>query len=113
MQYALLVYAGADDTGRDVRPIPEDITALLDRPEVTGWFRLHAAGSATTVGSGADASLLVDGPFVESKEYLAGVIVIDTADLDAALALGKRFRQTMATGAIEIRPMIEGRLRER
>ena len=42
MQYALLAYAPAEDTDRATRPIPDTLAALLDRPNVTGWARLHA-----------------------------------------------------------------------
>ena len=46
MQYALLAYAPAEDTDRAARPIPGSLAALLDRPDVTGWARLHADESA-------------------------------------------------------------------
>ena len=49
MQYALLVYAAADDTDRATRPIPGPLAALLDRPDITSWARLHADSSATTL----------------------------------------------------------------
>ena len=35
------------------------------------------------------ASVTTDGPFAESKEQLGGFWVIEAADLDAALALGR------------------------
>ena len=44
MQYALLIYAPAEDTDRATRPMPGTLAARLDRPDVTGWVRLHADG---------------------------------------------------------------------
>jgi hypothetical protein len=53
MQYALLAYAPPEDTDRATRPIPGTLAALLDRPDVTGWARLHAEESATTLRNSA------------------------------------------------------------
>ena len=49
MQYALLIYAPAEDTDRGTRPMPGILAARLDRPDITGWVRLHAEESATTL----------------------------------------------------------------
>ena len=77
MQYALLAYARPEDTDRASRPIPGALAALLDRPDVTGWARLHADESATTLRNDDGRMLLTDGPFIDSKEYLAGLILIE------------------------------------
>ena len=47
---------------------------------------------------------------MDSKEYLAGLIVIDVADLDAALEVARQTPGARATGggAIEVRPIVEG-----
>ena len=50
---------------------------------------------------------LVDGPFVDSKEFLGGLIVIDAKDLDEAIAIADELEETRTVGgAIEIRPML-------
>ena len=74
---------------------------------MTGWARLHAAGSATTVRNGDEQTLLTDGPFIESKEFLAGVILVEADNLDGALALAQELQQTRTSGAIEVRPVSE------
>ncbi|GAA4585515.1 YciI family protein [Planotetraspora phitsanulokensis] len=112
MQYALLAYSPPEDTDRATRPIPGDLAALLDRPDVTGWARLHADESATTLRNDEERMLLTDGPFIDSKEYLAGLILIEADDLDGALAIAERMLQVTRPGtAIEVRPVIDGRLR--
>ena len=112
MQYALLAYAPPDDTDRASRPIPEPLAALLGRPDVTGWARLHADESATTLRNDEGRMLLTDGPFIDSKEYLAGLFLIEADDLDGALALaGELLRAARPGTAIEVRPILEGRLR--
>ena len=104
MQYALLAYGSqrADDG-----PVDEAIARVLAKPCVTGWARLHADGSATTVRNGDGRALLTDGPFIETKEYLAGVIVVEADNLDAALAIAQELQETRTSGAIEVRPILE------
>jgi hypothetical protein len=110
MQYALLAYAPADDTDRANRPIPGNLSDLLDRPNITGWARLHAGESATTLRNDEGRMLLTDGPFIESKEYLAGLFLIEADNLDGALAVARELLQETRPGvAIEVRPILGGR----
>lgn len=102
MQYALLTY------GRQSTPdIAPAIAAILDRPAVAGWVRLHPDESATTVQHGDERVLITDGPFIDSKEYLAGLILIEADDLDGALAIARDFQEVRTAGAIEVRPVRE------
>ena len=49
---------------------------------------LASPSSATVVDNrGGGEALVTDGPFVESKEYLAGFWIMEAADLDEALKL--------------------------
>ncbi len=112
MQYALLAYAPPEDTDRAARPIPDHLAALLTGPNVTGWARLHAEESATTLRNDEGRMLLTDGPFIDSKEYLAGLILIEAADLDEALAAARdMLGRTRPGTAIEVRPILDGRFR--
>jgi len=47
--------------------------------------------------------MVIDGPYVEGKEYVGGIWVITAPDLDAALAWGRK-AATATTLPIEIRP---------
>jgi hypothetical protein len=112
MQYALLAYAPPEDTDRATRPVPGPLAALLGRPDVTGWARLHTGASATTLRNDDGRMLLTDGPFIDSKEYLAGLFLIEAGNLDGALALaGELLQETRPGTAIEVRPILEGRFR--
>ena len=53
---------------------------------------------------------MTDGPFIDSKEYLAGLIMIDVDNLDAALDIAQVLQDARGVGggAIEVRPAIEG-----
>ena len=113
MQYALLAYGRpAKPGGAPGGPIEDAIAELLTRPNVAGWVRLHLDESATTLRTDEGRTLLTDGPFIDSKEYLAGVIVIEADNLDAALAIAQEFQDARAAGgALEVRPVIEGLFR--
>ncbi|MDX8140660.1 YciI family protein [Lentzea sp. BCCO 10_0061] len=59
--------------------------------------------SATVVDNRGAETLFSDGPFVESKEYLAGVWVWEAADLDEALKLATEASR-VCDRKIEVRP---------
>jgi|SRR4030088_1178135 hypothetical protein len=108
MQYALLIYGR--QTAQEAAP-PGGVAAVLSRPEVIAWARLHADESATTVRSGDVGMLMTDGPFIETKEFLAGLIVVEADGLDGALAVAQELQETRTGGAIEVRPVREGLFR--
>ena len=62
---------------------------------------LQPSGTATAVGGG----VVTDGPFIETKEALAGLYVIEARDLDHAIALAGK--TPVANGGIEVRPLID------
>lgn len=112
MQYALLIYNPDDGTEQARRTIDPDIAAVLARPDVTGWIRLHAAGSATTVHHQDGRTLLTDGPFVDSKEFLGGLVIVQAGNLDGALAVAAEL-QELRPGrvvAVEVRPIRDAEL---
>ena len=48
--------------------------------------------------------LLTDGPFIESKEVLGGVFILEARDLDHALALARM--TPIVDGGVEVRPLV-------
>jgi hypothetical protein len=89
MQYLVSVI---DDTAGLATPDEmAAIDAFNDRLVAEGhWVfagGLAAPSSATVVDNRGDEPLFTDGPFVESKEYLAGFWIMEAPDLDAALKL--------------------------
>ena len=65
---------------------------------------LHGPETATVLRARDGDVLITDGPFVEGKEYLGGIVVIDVPDLDVALAWGRRYALA-TTLPIEVRPL--------
>ncbi len=48
---------------------------------------------------------VVDGPFADTKEMLAGYVIVDVPDLDAALEWASR-APCVTGGSVEIRPVL-------
>lgn len=64
---------------------------------------LHAPDAATWVAERDGQAIVTDGPYVETKDMIGGLWVIEAADLDEALDLAKR--ATAACGVpVEVRP---------
>ena len=110
MRYALLVYNDSEFRARtpeeERRRINAAIDSVLERPNVAGWLRLQDVESATTVRHDQGRTLLTDGPFVDSKDFLGGFIVIEAENLDGALTVADELQQLRGcAGAIEVRPV--------
>jgi hypothetical protein len=101
-QYAVLIYEGATELPPEVLEahgnLPDRIAAAGGR--TVAGLALEGNDTATTIR----ADLITDGPFIESKEALAGVFVIEARDLDHALALAKM--TPIVDGGVEVRPLI-------
>ena len=111
MRYALLAYSNVEAreqrTAEEQARITAGIAEVLARPNVTGWLRLRDADSATTVRHQRGRTLLTDGPFVDSKDFLGGFIVVEADNLDGALAVADELQELQRAGAIEVRPVLE------
>src|SRR5690348_1761128 len=66
---------------------------------------LAAPSSATVIDNRGEEALFTDGPFVESKEYLAGFWIMEAADLDVALKLAAEGSKA-CNRKIEVRPLL-------
>lgn len=65
--------------------------------------RLEPAKAATTVRVRDNETLVTDGPFIESKEIIGGVDVLECRDLDEAIEIAAAHPMARG-GVIEIRP---------
>ena len=65
---------------------------------------LDTEATATTVRIRNDEALVTDGPFAETKESFFSYIVIDVADLDAALEWAAKI-PNVPYGSVEVRPV--------
>jgi hypothetical protein len=79
---------------------------IIDSGEFVSGDPLADTATATTVRVRGGATETTDGPFVESKEYLAGYYVVDCKDHDRAVALAARIPDARFS-AIEVRPVMD------
>jgi hypothetical protein len=70
--------------------------------------RLESSSSATIVRVRDGDSKVLDGPYADTKEQLAGYFVIDVPDLEEAITWARRCPSSKY-GAIEIRPLTQPR----
>lgn len=114
-------YLLATHTAVDADPMPEmtpqDMERFMgpireleaDMKQRGAWVfsaRLHEPSSATVVRPEGDGTVLTDGPYIESKEHVAGFYVIEAADLDDALAWADRVVACIGR-PIEVRPFAD------
>jgi hypothetical protein len=87
--------------------VAADYQAINQTPGVTPGLGLQPPETATTVRVQDGKTLTTDGPFVELKEAMAGYLVFEADDLDAAIELAARIPAARMGGAIEVRPIME------
>jgi hypothetical protein len=61
---------------------------------------------ATVVDNRGETPIISDGPFLESKEFLAGFWIIEAPDLDVALRLAQGASKA-CNRKIEVRPFLQ------
>jgi len=107
MQY--LVSVIFDDAGLATPEEQAAIDVFNDRLKTEGhWVfagGLAAPSSATVIDNRGEEAMVTDGPFLESKEYLAGFWIMEAADLDVALKLAAEGSKA-CNRKIEVRPFL-------
>ncbi|HEY6224110.1 MAG TPA: YciI family protein [Gemmatimonadales bacterium] len=68
--------------------------------------RLQPSSAATTVRQRDGKTDVLDGPYADTKEQLAGYFFITVSDIDQAIAWARRCPSSKY-GSIEIRPIME------
>jgi hypothetical protein len=108
MQYLVSVI---DDQARFASP--EEMTkinAWNDHLQEQGsWVFAGGLGSpdnATVLDNRDDRGLVIDGPFVESKEFIIGFWILEAPDLDAVLELAAGCSKA-CNRKVEVRPFLD------
>jgi len=107
VRYVMFVVGDPDHTEADTAAAP-DLDGWFDSVRGTGKYvegvRLRDVEDATTIRVRSGELLITDGPFTESKEWIAGFAILDCADLDEAIEIAAR--NPMAyEGRLELRPI--------
>jgi hypothetical protein len=111
MKYALLIYpkpGSHEALGEDEsKSVTAEYWAFREDSRCLGGGHLQPVETATTVRYGGDESLIIDGPYADTKEVLGGYFVFDASNLDEVLEVAQRIPAVRLGGAVEIRPLIE------
>ena len=80
-------------------------TEMLARGKLVGGGAVRPVRDSTTLRVRGGEVLLGDGPYAETKEQMAGYMVLECADLDEAIEVAAR-HPTASVGAFEVRPFL-------
>jgi hypothetical protein len=103
-QYAVLIFE---------RVAPADLPAEVMQGHLDLPARVAEQGGRIVAGLGLEqpdtatsirSETVTDGPFIETKEVLGGVFVLEARDLDHAVALAKL--TPIVDGGVEVRPLV-------
>jgi hypothetical protein len=111
-QYAVLIYAhdsahAPEATAEDIKSSDRHSDDLAAGGVMVAAYALTPRDMATSVRE----DMITDGPFIDSKEVVAGFYVIEAPDLDAALAIAKANPVVRDGGGVEVRPVHSSYLR--
>lgn len=120
-EYLLATYAvegevpGAPRTPEEIRAFMERVMALEAEMDSRGALvfsgALNGPDAATVIRRRGDDLVTTDGPFIESKEHIAGFYIINADDLDDALAWARKVADA-TNHPIEVSPFrATGRLK--
>jgi len=107
--YLLSIYQpdGDPPPADELANIARDLAVLRDELKSAGaWVfagGLEEAGTARVVHPRRERMQMTDGPYVEAKEHIGGLNIIEAASLDEALEWARRLAGA-TTLPIEVRP---------
>jgi hypothetical protein len=112
MQYLLMLYTREADWNKMTKEEQEKgvaayrayTEALQTEGILKGSNRLQPTSTATTIRATNGKPQVMDGPYADAKEQLAGYYLIDVKDLDSAISWANRC-PTVHHGIVEVRPI--------
>ena len=113
MQYMMLIYmdeSGVDASQEELEGHADAFAAftreMADRGVIRAGAPLQPTATATSVQVREGKTMTTDGPFIETKEAVAGYYVMECADLDEAIEIASKI-PAAHVGTIEVRPVWE------
>jgi hypothetical protein len=111
----LLIYTNESEMDRAtpdlLNRVAEGHRAVMEEARRAGAFvaaePLAPTATATTVRVSNGRPVVIDGPFAETKEQLAGYYILECRDLDEAIDWAEKIPTACCggVGSVEIRPM--------
>jgi hypothetical protein len=109
MNYMLLIYhPGEPPKAPEEDGIPGCAREIAERIKATGKYIgagvLQPASTATSLRRREGERVITDGPFAETREQLAGYLIVEADSLEEAMHIAEE-HPVAETGTIEIRPV--------
>ena len=112
MKFMLLIYNDrtlldrlpAEEFDATMRGCLSHADELREKGSLIESQMLESPASAKSVRIRKGRQTIVDGPFTETKEMLAGFNLIEAEDMEEALRIASEFPWTQ-TGCVEVRPV--------
>lgn len=116
MKYAMLI-CGDDRQWAALSPADEEdvmkqVYAWFERWQpagkvAEGGIELQPRETAKTVRAGANGEpVIIDGPYLELKEVVGSVLVLECDDIDEAVRIAATWPLAPGTSAVEVRPVM-------
>ncbi len=111
MEYMLVLYedpeliATEEQRKEAVERVGEYAMSLIGDGTLKGGAPLHPVTEAKKVRTRDGQQRILDGPFAEAKEVMAGYFVIEAPDVDAATAIAARCPNA-EFGSVEVREIV-------
>ncbi|OLB76265.1 MAG: hypothetical protein AUI14_19325 [Actinobacteria bacterium 13_2_20CM_2_71_6] len=117
MKFAMLLN-GDESEFNDAGPEVQDAAMK----EIYAWFEkwgaagkiadpgvhLQPTSTAKTVRPAPDGTMVVtDGPYLELKEVIGGLVVLEADDIDDALAVASTWPGMVGSASVEVRPIFD------
>lgn len=114
MQYLLLVYidpplleaAAPGEFETEMRQCLQHADEMTKQGSLLGFQQLQAPTAAKSVRVRTGKTRIVDGPFAETKEFLAGYNLVEAESMEEAVRMAQEFPWTKY-GCIEVRPVAD------
>jgi hypothetical protein len=97
--------ATADQRAAAVQRVAEYAMGLVSEGVLKGGSPLHPVDEAKKVRTREGKQRVLDGPFAESKEVIAGYFIIEAPDMQAAVAVAARCPNA-EFGSVEVREIV-------
>jgi hypothetical protein len=111
VKYLLFIWADGLPAPEDLAPIQRDLPRWVEEMDGRGvrllGRELDLPETAATVRVRDGETLVADGPFAETKEFVAGFNLLECADLDEAIEVAAKCPVSWFQ-ALEIRPFMNG-----
>ncbi len=113
MHFLLMI--NADEAGATAAP-PDEFASMMEAVDAfdkqitaegrnVGSIRLQETSTAKTIRLREGKKIVMDGPYVDTKEHLGGLWIIEAADMNDAMSVAERL-PAVIFASVEVRPAL-------